>query len=71
MDPFIDLYVGFTQYSTVREVILLGDSNYCTRSIQIPLHDRLKDMFYMQEIDPTSPNVRLYILCSSLQSLVV
>jgi hypothetical protein len=53
-DPFIDLYVDITQYSTVGEVILLGDFNSCTRALQIPLHDRSEDVFCIQEIDPES-----------------
>jgi hypothetical protein len=30
-DPFIDLYANITQYSTIGEVILLGDFNSHTR----------------------------------------
>jgi hypothetical protein len=50
-DPFIDLYVGFTQCSMVGEVVLLGDFNSCTRALQILLHDWSYDMFYIQEVD--------------------
>jgi hypothetical protein len=53
-DPFIDLYVGITQYSTVGEVVLLGDFNSHTKALQIPLHDWLDDMFCIREIDPES-----------------
>ena len=44
-DPFIDLYTDITQYCAVGEVILLGDFNARTRDLQIPLHDRSKDVF--------------------------
>jgi hypothetical protein len=33
MDPFIDLYIDITQYSTVGEVILLGNFNAPTRDL--------------------------------------
>jgi len=32
-DPFIDLYVGITQYMVVGEVVLLGDFNSYTRAL--------------------------------------
>lgn len=40
-DPYTDLYIDSTQYSSIREVILLGDFNTYTRALQIPLlHNR-------------------------------
>ena len=45
-DPFIELYAGINQYySLVGEVILLGDFNSHTISLQTPLHDWSKDVF--------------------------
>ena len=38
-DPFMDLYIGITQYSAKGEVILMGDFNAHTRDLQIPLQD--------------------------------
>ena len=54
MDPFIDLYVDISQYSTVGKVILLSDLNACTRALYIPLHDLLEDMLSIREIDAKS-----------------
>ena len=52
--PFVDLYVDIAQYSTVGEVILLGDFNSRTRALQIPLHNWFEDVYCIQEIDPES-----------------
>ena len=46
-DPFVDLYVDIAQYSAVGEVILLGDFNSRTRALQIPLHNRFEDVYYI------------------------
>ena len=51
-DTFINLYTDITQYSVVGEVILQGDFNARNRDLQIPLHDRLEDVFCTQGIDP-------------------
>jgi hypothetical protein len=51
-DPYMDLYASINKYSTMGDVILLGDFNACTRALQIPLHDRSKDMFCIQERNP-------------------
>jgi hypothetical protein len=53
-DPYQDLHVGITQYSTVGKVIHLDDFNAYTRALQIPLHDHSDDVFCIQEIDPKS-----------------
>jgi hypothetical protein len=53
-DPYLDLYVGIIQYSTMGDIILLGDFNARTRALQIPLHDRSEDVFCIQETDPDS-----------------
>jgi hypothetical protein len=43
-----NLYIDITQYSTIGEVILLGDFNTRTRALQIPLHNRFEDVFCTQ-----------------------
>jgi hypothetical protein len=43
-----------SQYSTIREVILLGDFNARTRNLQISLHDRTEDALCLQELEPES-----------------
>jgi hypothetical protein len=35
-DPFLDLYTDISHYSTLGEVIVLGDFNARTRDIQVP-----------------------------------
>jgi hypothetical protein len=53
-DPFSDLYVDTSHYSTLGEVILLGDFNARTRNLQISLHDRGTDTLCLQELEPES-----------------
>lgn len=53
-DPFTDLYTDITKYSTVGEVILIGDFNARIRDLQIPLHDRSEDVFCTRGMDLTS-----------------
>lgn len=53
-DPFIDIYADITQLSSVGEVILIGDFNSHTRSLQIPFHNQSEDVFCIQEIDLAS-----------------
>jgi hypothetical protein len=50
-DPYIDLYIGITQYLEIGEVILLVDFNAHTIALQIPLHDLSEDAFCTHEMD--------------------
>ena len=50
-NPYLDLYIDIFQYSTMGEVILLGDFNAHTKALQIPLHDRSQDMFCIEEMN--------------------
>jgi hypothetical protein len=53
-DPFSNLYVDTSHYSTLGVVILLGDFNARTRNLQISIHDRGKDTLCHQELEPES-----------------
>lgn len=53
-DTYLELYANITQYSKIREVILLGDFNTCTKALQIPLYDHLENAFCTQEMAPKS-----------------
>lgn len=44
-DTYLELYANITQNSKIREVILLGDFNTCTKALQIPLYDHLENAF--------------------------
>jgi hypothetical protein len=50
-DPFIDLYANISHYSTLGEVILLGDFNARTKNLQVSLHDRVEDILCLQELE--------------------
>jgi hypothetical protein len=50
--PFSDLYVDTSHYSTLGEVILLGNFNARTKNLQVSLCDRDNDALCLQELEP-------------------
>jgi hypothetical protein len=61
-DPYQDLYVDIVQYFALGEVILLREFNTRTKNRLIPLHDRIEDVFYLQEIDQGSVCIGCWVM---------
>jgi len=51
-DAYHDLYEDITRHLATGEILLLGDFNARTSTLQVPLHDITKDDMQTHELDP-------------------